>query len=311
MLRLAVTRVFFRSPFLFCCLLIGASLPVSAAGSAPGTPFPATGSARIVYTADTLGEVNPCVTCGDTPLGGLARRAALLRSLAAEGDRPLILAGPDEFHSDKEGGPSPRPDGRAAALYAAFGHIPYTAIYLSPAASRDMHANALAPPPAAVPVAEKPVTRFFRAGSLAVACVFLPAGSTPDSGPAPEQILAARQAAMEAARDASCVIAVSPWGIRAESALAPSFGGYFHILLGGGKGIAVPGQPTGDAGSPGPLWARSDRRGRAVSVLDILSLPAPGSPWLEGVNFSSRLVFLESGLPQDEAILGRLRGLER
>ena len=97
---------------------------------------------------------------------------------------------------------------------------------------------------------------------------------------------------------------------QAENALAASFAGYFHIVLGGGEGIAVPGQTTGEPGSPGPLWARSDRRGRAVNVLDIFAVPAPGSPWLEGINFASRLVFLDPELPQDETVLDLLRDLK-
>lgn len=302
--RLAVARVFLCF-LLACCVCLAAPAPAPAALFTPGGP-----AARIVYTADTLGDVDPCGTCGGASQGGLARRAALLGKLAAEQNRPLILAGPDEFYSDRGEPSSTDTSTFAAVLHAAFGHMPYAAIYLSPAAASDMRKNNLAPPPGAVPVTDQPVTRAFRAGNLTVACVFLPAGSAPGGGPAPDQILAAQLAAREAAASAACIIAISPWGIQAENALASSFAGYFHIVLGGGEGIAVPGQATGEPGSPGPLWVRSDRRGRAVSVLDIFSLPAPGSPWLEGINFSSRLMFLDPSLPQDETVLGILRGLK-
>ncbi|SBW00515.1 conserved exported hypothetical protein [uncultured delta proteobacterium] len=299
--RVAVTRVFLFS-LLVCCACLAAPVPAPAALFGPG--------ARIVYTADTLGDVNPCRTCGGASQGGLARRAALLRTLAAEGNRPLILAGPDEFYSDRGEPASARANSFTTALHAAFSSMPYTAVYLSPAAARDMRENNLTPMPNAVPVTDQPVTRVFRAGNLTVACVFLPAAASPGGAPSPDQILAAQIAAKEAAKDAACVIAVSPWGIQVENSLASSFAGYFHIVLGGGEGIAVPGQAMGDHGSPGPLWVRSDRRGRAVSVLDIISLPAPGSPWLEGINFSSRLLFLDPDMPQDETVLTILRDLK-
>lgn len=283
----------------FACALPALLLfPVPDASAARPAPavaaFPA---ARIIYTADTLGFLHPCVSCGGASQGGLARRVALLPKLAAETAQPLIIAGPDEFYADRES-PAPGHAARVApVLLTAFSRMPYTAIYLSPPAARDLQAHALATPPNAVAVADAPVTRMFRAGNLTAACVFLPAGN---GAPDQDQVLAAQVAAKEAAKGADIVIGISPWGMRAENSLAPSFAGYFHIILGGGHGIAVPGQASGDPATPGPLWVRSDRQGRACNVLDIFT--APGTPWLDGVHFTSRLEFLAPDLPEDPAI---------
>lgn len=264
---------------------------------------------RVIYTADTLGYIQPCRTCGGAAQGGLARRAALLLKLTAEHARPLVIGGPNEFYADRPEADEERAAEIGPALHAAFGRMPYTAVYISSAAMADFQKHGLPPLPNGVPVADKPVTELFRARGMITACVFLPAGANGDGTPTPEQVLAAQAAAREAAARADVVIGVSPWGMRAENLLAPSLAGYFHIILGGGVGIAVPGQASGDAGAPGPLWVRSDRRGRAINVVDIFSLPAAGGAWLDGVHFSSRLVFLEPELPEDSAVENDIAGL--
>ena len=265
---------------------------------------------RILYTADTLGHIHPCRTCGDASQGGLARRTALLKTYAATWEQPLILAGPNEFYSDTADPLPGTADSLAPILHAAFGSMPYTAVYLGPVTTADWRSRKFPPLPNGQPVADQPVTRVFPVGMLTVACVFLPPGAHKDGSPSPDQILAAQRAAREARSTAKLVIAISPWGIQAENNLASAFSGYYDILLGGGKGIAVPGQATGDTAFPGPLWLRSDRRGRAVNELVIHSLPVPGTAWIEGVHFSSRLLFLDRELPQDNAVLDLIRHLD-
>lgn len=280
------TRVFLCILVLACCL---------AYRDACATP-----AARIVYTADTHGYLRPCASCAGGALGGLARRASLVSRLMAESPRTLALAGPDEFHPDMAAGDASGQ--RAAALHAAFTKIPYTAVYLAAGTVEGLRKLGISPLPVGVVVAGKPVIHYFRAGRFTAGCVFLPPGEGNAGTPTTEQVLAAQQAAGEAAVSASLVIAVSPWGMYAENALMDRLAGHFHIVLGGGPGIAIPGQAMGTAGAPGPLWARSDRMGRAVTVLDIHTLPEPRTPWIEGINFSSRLELLDAALPEDEAV---------
>ena len=92
-------------------------------------------------------------------------------------------------------------------------------------------------------------------------------------------------------------MAVPPEGVKREATLVAVPSRNFHILIGGGSGIAVPGK-TG-AGEAAPLWLRPDRLGRAVSVLDIHAIPPPSSPWLEGIHYEARLILLEEDLPED------------
>lgn len=271
-------------------------------------PFPA--GARIIYTADTLGHLHPCATCAGSAQGGLARRAHLLSQLVAERPHSLALAGPGEFYADRDPTASAGGDRLAAALHAAFSTMPYAGVYLSPAAADGMKRLGLTLLPKGVPVADNPTILYYRAGPHTAGCVFLPPGKGRKGTPTREQVRSAQNAAREAGTRARLVIGISPWGMEAENALMPEFAGLFHVILGGGPGIAVPGQAMNSG--TGPLWVRSDRGGRAVNVLDIHSLPeTPSSPWLEGINFSSRLVFLEKNLPEDEEVKAIIRAAPR
>lgn len=305
--RFLVTRgfVFALTLALAACAPDPSAAP-SALTDAPGSGMPA---ARILYTADTQGILHPCRTCG-APIGGIARRAALLKRLAAASPRTLILAGPNEFFTDRPNAPEAEAVRIMPALAAAFRAMPYAAVYLSPATAAFMREHGIEPPPGGVTPDNAPAVKLFRAGSMTAACVFLPAGSEDDGAPDAEQLHAARQVAREAAAGADLVIAVSPWGMRAENTFSAFLAGYAHILLGGGPGIAVPGQASGGPDACGPLWARSDRHGRAVTVLDIFSLPPEGAPWIEGIHFSARLALLDSALSEDEGIRNAVRGLD-
>ncbi|MDL2209885.1 hypothetical protein LJC26_03670 [Desulfovibrio sp. OttesenSCG-928-O18] len=289
-LRFRVTRY-----FLALCLAL---LPCAAQAASFASARPA---ARIIYTADTLGYLHPCSTCGGAQ-GGLARRAHLLPLLVAESPRTLVLAGPGEFYADRTTPDPENADKLAKVLHAAFTKMPYAGVYLSPTVENERRRLSLPALVNGVPVTDTPVINYYRAGRFPVACVFLPMGKGDKGAPTPEQVLAAQNAAREAGNKARLVVAISPWGMVAENTLLPEFTGYFHIVLGGGPGIALPGQ-TMRAGTAGPVWIRSDRRGRAVNVLDILSLPdTRTSPWIEGIHFSSRLVFLEKDLPENEEV---------
>ena len=293
--------------FIVACLLLFSCAATRAAASMPA-PFPA--GARIIYTAGTLGYLHPCATCAGSAQGGLARRAHLLPQLAAERPRSLVLAGPGEFYADRDPTASAGGDTLATVLHAAFSAMPYAGVYLSPEAADGMKRLGLTPLPKGVPVTDSPAIHYYRTGPYTAGCVFLPPGGGDKGAPTREQVRSAQNAAREAGTRARLVIGISPWGMEAENALMSEFAGHFHVILGGGPGIAIPGQAMNSGTGTGPLWVRSDRRGRAVNVLDIHSLPeTPSSPWLEGINFSSRLVFLEKNLPEDEEVKTIIRAV--
>lgn len=59
------------------------------------------GSLRLVFSADTWGELEDCA-CGATPQGGLARRANALWRLRGEGGSPLLLVDGGNLHSGRD-----------------------------------------------------------------------------------------------------------------------------------------------------------------------------------------------------------------
>lgn len=295
--RVEAKRVFLHLP---------AALGIVFLYSAPlraDVPFEPSPLVSIVYTAETKGAVHVCASC-DGSLGGLARRAPALAKISASRPGSLIIAGSGEFYADREEGDPAMEESLTRIWHAAFEHMPYNAVYVSLEAAACFARAALPPPSNGVVVAQAPVVRFFRAGRLVVGCVFFPQGLAENNAPTADQIHAVRQAGAEAAAKTDLVVGVSPWGMRAENACTSLLAGYFHILLGGGPGVAVSGQATGDHASPGPLWVRSDRLGRAVTVLDVFAIPDKAAPqWLDGLHFSSRFALLDASIPQDEILL--------
>ena len=318
-----ITTVFtharrFLTPCVFLWFLFAACGFPQQAEAALG--FSSEPALRIIYTADTFGYLHPCATCGDNTQGGLARRAALLQKLTAGQKRPLVIAGPNEFGDDSRRFGDLPPENKLRALHDAFSLMPYTAVYLTPRTTKAFANQNILALPKGVVVDAKPVTEYYRAGSLTVACVFFPTDNREQEGtsrltattgqPSQEQLADVMIAGIEAAKNAALVIGVSPWGMLLESNLmgGPAFAP-FHVILGAGEGIAVPGQGMSVGGIPGPLWARADRRGKAVNVLDIFTIPGKGAAWLDGIHFTSRLVFLEKNLPEDGEVVKIIAGI--
>lgn len=303
--RILTACVFLSAFFTFCCFPYRAEAAFG---------LPAVSLARLIYTADTFGYLHPCATCGDNTQGGLARRATLLQKITVGQKRPLVIAGPNEFADDSRHFGDLPPGNKLRALHNAFSRMPYTAIYLTPRTAKAFSALNLPVLPKGIVVESKPVTEYYRAGNLTVACVFFPTANwgqenasraTATKGnPSQEQLADVMIAGMEAAKNAALVIGVSPWGMHLENSLmyGPAFEP-FHIILGAGEGIAVPGQGMSSQGRAGPLWVRADSRGKAVNVLDIYTIPGKGAAWLDGIHFSSHLVFLEKNLPEDGEVL--------
>lgn len=151
-------------------------------------------------------------------------------------------------------------------------------------------------------MADLPVTRTFPADDKTIGVVLFPPGSGPEGTPTSAQVDAALLAARTLQRKADFIIAISPWGMYVESTLLPRLDGLVHLLLGGGGGVSFPGQ--GSPLRPGLLWARPDMKGRAVTVIDILSWPANGVSfqWTEGGTYSARELLLDTTVLPDPAM---------
>ena len=227
----------------------------------------------------------------------------MFAQLRNEGVFTLTLAGPGEFLPDRSIPPATADHALLSTLaLKAYTLLGYNCIYLSPAAATWFTANAKALPPRSIPMAQAPITKIFPTDDKTVGLVLFPPGAGPEGAPTEAQIDAALLAARGLQRKADIIIAISPWGMYAESTLLPRLDGLVHLLLGGGGGVGFPGQ--GSTRRPGLLWTRPDIKGRAITVIDILSWPTPGSSfqWTEGVTYSARELPLSSTVAADPAM---------
>ena len=124
------------------------------------------------------------------------------------------------------------------------------------------------------------------------------------------QLAAVLEAGLKAAA-ADLIIGVSPWGIETEKKALPALGQAYHVLLGGGPGAPFPGSAPDNV--PGTLWSRPDRRGRSITVLDVLELPGrnPVHVWTNNVNVETREAVLDASVPEDPAVAGILEKLRQ
>jgi hypothetical protein len=120
----------------------------------------------------------------------------------------------------------------------------------------------------------------------------------------------ARNDALEAGRklrgQVDLLIGVSPWGSDAERAFADQADGLYHIILGGGPGYgfgaSVPGK------NKGLLWARPEREGITVNLVEIKAWPDPALHiWEREANYTAEVIMLGPSIPSDPVILELLK----
>jgi 2',3'-cyclic-nucleotide 2'-phosphodiesterase (5'-nucleotidase family) len=276
-------------------MLCLSSIPASAAA----------GGLTILYTGNTFGEYKHCPTCGNKTVGGLARRAGLIRSLRqdAPAGSLLLLGGPWELKSP--GGPVPGP-GVLETLVKAFGLLEYDFALLSEdesrmLASRDESMKKWAAPgPGRVEIFPSPVGR--------VAVIAIPPLEDGLVLPNQELLGAVRDLAASARSQADLVVAVSPWGTQGERYLVERTEPDIDILLGSGPGPAVPGQLVNGSKT---AWARPYNRGQTVTRVTVLQPVnrSDGHRWVLGRNIEFTLVPLFQEIPEDESMLRLLSNL--
>ena len=154
-------------------------------------------------------------------------------------------------------------------------------------------------------VTGEPVIKRLVTGGLSVAVIHfppLPIGSPPSL--LAERIRRVTEAARSVA-DAQLIVGVSPWGLPAEEEALPLLQGSLHVLVGGGPGPSFSAAPPPTA--PELLWVRPGTQGKHVSLIDILSLPAPGSAWTPGIHVEAREAALSPEIADDPEIAALLR----
>ena len=270
---------------------------------------------RIAYVASSRGEMYPCPTCGNNSLGGLSRRATILKDLKAEGTPFLYIAGPDEFLSDLDLRRFASPDWnkntpanlhnesqKARRLVAGHTRLGATVGYLCPEETAWLTENASKIPPGYHPVKAEPVTVMVPTPNGKVGFVLFPKGTETNGLPSEAQIEAVLAAGKALVGKASLIVGISPWGNVGEYRFLPKADGVFSILMGGGNGLSY--AYSTEFSTPTLLWVRSESQGRAVNILNIYEMPAPGHLplWQEGISFSAGQTFLFLRLPPDQGM---------
>lgn len=266
---------------------------------------------RITYTAGTKGEMYPCVTCGTNSLGGLARRATVLKQLD-DGIPHIHIAGAEEFLSDLDLMRFAKPEWngndpinkhneteKATRLVKGHSLLPVSIGYLLPAEEQWLKQYAREIPQGFVTVKETPITKIFPIPTGKVGIVLFPQAKGENFTPTPQQIKAVVQAGKALQGKVNLIVGVSPWGNVAEYRFLQEATGIYHLLFGGGGGLGAPYEP--EHSTEQLLWVRSESHGRAVNCLDIMEMPRANQPasWIEGLSFNAVQIFLFLKLPPD------------
>ncbi|MDL2316337.1 hypothetical protein LJC59_04575 [Desulfovibrio sp. OttesenSCG-928-A18] len=195
----------------------------------------------------------------------------------------------------------PGPDDARLAL-AAHNLLRVDAGWLSPKAALWLKGTNGKIPTGYIAMGDKVVTRIVDTAAGKIGLVFFPQGPVPEKAPTPEQEEQALAAGKALHGKVNLVIGISPWGAVGETAFLRKASGVFGCLLGSGEGIGFA-QSLSEA--RGVFWVRPDSQGRAINVLEILEMPAPGTTpeWLEGVTFRANMDFLDDSCPTDAAML--------
>lgn len=177
---------------------------------------------------------------------------------------------------------------------------PWDAVYISPKAGAWFTGLGLDIPQKGTLAADSPATSTMQAGGKTIGLIFIPPSAA--GLPSDEEIDAVVEAGRELQGRADLVIALSPWGMRAELDTAPRLEGVVQLLLGAGQGMGLPPQIIHAA--PSILWCRAESQGRSLMAIEILQFPTPGSPtpWMEAVNFAWQEITLSTALPEDPTI---------
>lgn len=222
----------------------------------------------------------------------------------------LKLAGPYEFLADDpwlygpyaaEGKNAGLPGaGESKTALAAYALLQADVGWLSPRAARWFHQSTGATPPGFSEVGATPVSRTISTPIGLVGIVLFPEGSVQGKGPEQQQEQAVLAAGRALKDRCSLVIGISPWGYAGERDFLPKAEGVFHVIMGGGEGVGFS-HAISDK-RPGLLWLRPDTQGRAINVLEILTLPGKDFAWRENVTFRAKLDWLDDEVRPDPAM---------
>lgn len=241
----------------------------------------------------------------------MARRATALQDYrAAASGYPLFLLASGHSFLPLDG---PAPDAhQTAALSKVYSLLAYDIGLLTLAEAAHLRTLNVPPPTNWVVQSSQIETVLRSKGSITLGIVILPALAKEAQVNPPEALRKEIAAAANRLREkADLVVALSPWGIRAEQNLLETSPPSFDLLLGTGQGIGNTGRLMN---KDALLWMRAYDKGKALQRVDIFTLPEKGASsfaWQQGKSISWTTIPLSEKIYSDPGILEIFNSLDK
>ncbi|GAB7080527.1 hypothetical protein JCM14635_22000 [Megalodesulfovibrio paquesii] len=239
-------------------------------------------------------------------VGGLARRATIMqqiRQALPAGAPVLALGGAQEFFDKRDVEVRPK-EQYIPAFFKAYALMGYNRVFVTPQEADWLRQNAAPGQTIELPPLFRelstlsPLTEQYTVQGKHVALVHFPLIDHQDVPSEQMQEAVRREIAAQKTRN-DLVIGMSHWGRQQEFTLLSNGVPGLDILLGAGAG--TPG-PDLIANNGQTLWARSNIKGRTVTVLQLLAWPKAGERWKLGDNILATAPVLEEPVADDPAI---------
>ncbi len=254
-------------------------------------------SLRIIYSANTLGQLSPLYT-SEGSLGGLARRESAIAQLKSTKPAPnMHLVGSHEFAADSNQGAVPLLGTNLSTdtIRRIYNLLNIDVGYLSTEAAALFRIAQSLPINFHV-LSTMPVVERLQVSGQSIGVVLFPPiidkSGKPYTPSKARNTLAAVLKAGKKVSDASLVIGVSPWGADFEKSALPHLSGVFHMIFGGGSGGAQGAAILAQA--PSVLWIRPGENGYSLNIVNVLRMPGKGRhpSWIFGKNVTAEQILL-------------------
>lgn len=259
----------------------------------------------LVYTGNSFGHRDPCPSCGNSAIGGLARRSTVFKELRADpgnASRTVFLAGGSEFFSDDL---LRAEKGNLKSLVAGYEYLGYDLGAYTPEEAQWLASDAAAPPRGWIAFGQAPQTRILEKDGARIGVVLFPAAPA-DAKEISRPSRQALEAAAQGLRDSvNLVVGICPWGLEMEEAFLSSGKAVFDIVFGSGPGR---GAQTKLFFNDATLLVHPYPKGEVVNVVTVRSLPErkSGWRWRLGDNVASDITVLRKDVASDMDMYGIL-----
>jgi hypothetical protein len=259
----------------------------------------------LVYTGNSFGHRDPCPSCGNSAIGGLARRSTVFKELRMNPEnapRTVFLAGGSELYSDDL---LRAEKGNLKALVAGYEYLGYDLGAYTPEEAQWLASNAAAPPPGWIAFGEKPQTRVLEKGGARIGVVLFPVAPAENREISPRTLRSIRDAANELRDTVDLLVGLCPWGIEREEAFLSDGAAVFDIVFGSGSGRGV---QTKLFFNGATLLVHPYPKGEVINVVTIKRFPDRKSRWRWHFNdnVASDIMVLRKDVASDMEMYGIL-----